>query len=337
VRSSTYWVRGCWVLSSTRAEDRLSKVAVAVVNWNDLSSTMRCLASVRRGSPESILVLVDNGSDEDSQLKVEAQSLGAHVVSLVTNRGYAGGCNAGAETAIANGAEYLLFLNNDTTIDANTLPVLIEHSDQHPQSILAPKIVYADRPDIVWSAGGRVSGPLLRNEHLGEGEAASSCQISRRVDWATACALFLSVESFRRLGPMDEAYFLYLEDVDWCLRGTRLGIDTWFVPGALVRHEVSRTLGAAAWSDHIRYYAYRNRYRLAFRYGSIGIKPIVVADALWTLAKAGIRSAISSAHRRDAHYHMRTRAVLDFFRGRWGPYPSTTPRGSGVSNALASK
>jgi GT2 family glycosyltransferase len=324
-------------LSSTRAEDRLSKVAVAVVNWNDLASTMRCLASVRQASPESLLMLVDNGSDEDPRPTLQVQCPGVHVLRLDTNLGYAGGCNAGAAAAIALGAEYLFLLNNDTAIDASTLPVLIRSADQHPQSILAPKIVYADRPDIVWSAGGRVSGPLLRNEHLGYGEPSSQRGISRRVDWATGCALFLSVDSFRRLGPMDEAYFLYLEDVDWCLRGTRLGIDTWFVPGALVRHEVSRTLGAAAWSDHIRYYAYRNRYRLAFRYGSIGIKPIVVADALWTLAKAGIRSAISSAHRRDAHYHMRTRAVLDFFRGRWGPYPSTTPRGSGVSNALASK
>jgi GT2 family glycosyltransferase len=170
-----------------------------------------------------------------------------------------------------------------------------------------------------------VTGPLFRNDHLGEGSLASRIDVSRRVDWATGCALFLSVETFNQLGPMDEAYFLYLEDVDWCLRATRLGIYTWFVPDALVRHEVSRTLGSHEWSAHVRYYAYRNRYRLAFRNGSLLTKPIVVGDALWTLAKAGLRSATSSAYRRDTHYHVRTRAILDFLGNRWGAYPVPAP------------
>ena len=262
---------------------------------------------------------------------------GAQVVRLESNRGYAGGCNAGASAAMAQGVDYLFFLNNDTTIDADTLPMLLDIADQHPRSILAPKIVYADRPEVVWSAGGRASGPLLRNDHVGEGDPVSQHNISQRVDWASGCALFLSADSFRRVGPMDEAYFLYLEDVDWCLRAARIGIDTWFVPGAIVQHEVSRTLGGRQWSDHVRYYAYRNRYRLAYRNGTRGTRPVVVADALWTLAKAGIRSTISPTHRRDAHYQVRTRAVLDFFRRRWGPYPSATQRSPRVSNALAAK
>jgi GT2 family glycosyltransferase len=136
---------------------------------------------------------------------------------------------------------------------------------------------------------------------------------------------------------MDEAYFLYLEDVDWCLRAARFGIDTWFVPGSVVHHEVSRTLGGKQWSDHVRYYAYRNQYRLAYRNGSIGARPVVVVDALWTLAKAGIRSIVSPAYRRDPHYHVRTRAVLDFFRGRWGPFPASSASGSGASKVIAGK
>jgi hypothetical protein len=136
---------------------------------------------------------------------------------------------------------------------------------------------------------------------------------------------------------MDEAYFLYLEDVDWCLHAARLGIDTWFVPGSVVHHEVSRTLRGPQWSDHVRYYAYRNQYRLAYRNGSIGTRPVVIADALWTLAKAGIRSTVSTSHRRDPHYQVRTRAVRDFFIGRWGPYPASKSRDSSVSNLLAAK
>jgi hypothetical protein len=317
------------VLSSTRA-DRRHNIAVAVVNWNDLASSMCCLESLHEVSPESRLILVDNGSKEDPTAEVRLRAPYVRVLRLESNRGYAGGCNAGAFAAIELGAEYVFLLNNDTTVEADTLPALVRRAGEHPLSILAPKIVYADRPDTVWSAGGSVQGPLLRNEHLGEGEPAAKTKVSRRVDWATGCALFLSVETFRRLGPMDEAYFLYLEDVDWCMRGARLGIETWFVPDAVVRHEVSHTLGSREWSAHVRYYAYRNQYRLAFRNGSLVTKPIVVGDALWTLAKAGIRSATSPAHRRDAHYHVRTRAVLDFLRNRWGAYPAPTPSNGSV-------
>jgi hypothetical protein len=324
-------------LSSTRADDRLDKVAAAVINWNDLASSLRCLTSVADVSPKSRLILVDNGSDVDPSPAVEVDAPRVKVVRLDSNRGYAGGCNAGVAAAIAGGAEYLLLLNNDTTIDAGTLPALLRSSDRHPLSILAPKIVYADRPDIVWSAGGRVEGPLRRNEHLGEGAPASRSDAERRVDWATGCALFLSVETFLRLGPMDEAYFLYLEDVDWCLRAARLGIQTWFVPRAVIRHQVSHTLGSRQWSSHVRYYAYRNRYRLAFRNGSPVTKPIVVADALWTLAKAAIRSATSPSHRRDEYYHVRTHAVLDFFRNRWGAYTAPVPGLPTASEAAAGR
>src|SRR5262249_17745805 len=151
-------------------------------------------------SPETSLILVDNGSDEDPTDAVGAAAPYVDVLRLDSNRGYAGGCNAGVAEAIRLGADYVFLLNNDTTIDAATLPALGGYEPEHPLSILAPLIVYEDHPDIVWSAGGRVTGPLLRNEHLFEGDAVSEGLEPRRVDWATGCALFLSVETFHRLG-----------------------------------------------------------------------------------------------------------------------------------------
>src|SRR5207248_10291685 len=107
----------------------------------------------------------------------------------------------------------------------------------------------------------------------------------RRVDWATGCALFLAAPTFRRLGPIDEDYFLYLEDTDWCLRAARLGVETWLIPGAVIRHEVSASVRALPQAA-VRYYAYRNQYRLEFRHGPAWLRPLVLLDALWTLSKA---------------------------------------------------
>jgi len=70
--------------------------------------------------------------------------------------------------------------------------------------------------------------------------------------------------------------------------------------------------------------------------GSMLTRPVVVADAIWTLAKAGIRSATSASHRRDAPYHARTRAALDFFRNRWRAYPMPVPNGDrGAASSVA--
>jgi GT2 family glycosyltransferase len=141
------------------------------------------------------------------------------------------------------------------------------------------------------------------------------------VDWATGCALFLAAPTFRRLGPIDEGYFLYLEDTDWCLRAARLGVETWLIPGAVIRHEVSASVRALPRAA-VRYYAYRNQYRLEFRHGPAWLRPLVLLDALWTLAKAAARWLLFPSYRADAYYHARTRGVLDFLRGRWGPAPA---------------
>jgi len=308
------------VSSSTRAEDGPASVAAVVVNYNDPTASLRCLRSIREASPETLLVLVDNGSREDCRDAVREQLPEAVVVRLARNVGYAGGCNAGVASAFDRGAAYVLMLNNDTTLEPGTIDALLRAAHEHAGAILAPKILYADGSERIWSAGGRISGPLLRNEHVGQGEPSSAHSVAQAVSWATGCALFVSHETYRRVGPMDEGYFLYLEDVDWCLHATAVGVPTWFVPDAVIHHDVSRTLRSSEWADDVRYYAYRNGYRLAFRHGGLWTRPLVIGDAIWTLAKAAIRSATSKDHRHNAHYHVRTRAVLDFMRGRSGPY-----------------
>jgi GT2 family glycosyltransferase len=295
------------------------EVAAVAVNWNDAGSSLRCLESVRAAAPGTTLVLVDNDSDEDPRPGLRARLPGALALRLDRNLGYAGGCNAGARLAFERGATHVLLLNNDATIDPGTIPALLAAAERHPRAILAPKIVYSDRPELVWSAGGEVFGTLFQTLHLGKDEPADAPLPERRVRWATGCALFVGAATFERVGPLDPGYFLYLEDTDWCLRAARLGVETWFVPDAVVRHEVSRTLRSPSLSPHVRYYAYRNQYRLALRHAPAWSRPLVVADALYTLARAGARSLVTPARRHDAYYHARTRGVVDFLLGRSGP------------------
>lgn len=288
-----------------------------IVNYNDADASIRALQSIR--SSETVLaVLVDSSSVDDPTAAVAAACPDARVERMSENLGYAAACNHGVRRAIAAGADHVLVMNNDAVLAPDALDQLHAAEREHAGSIIAPLIVYADAPDEVWSAGGYLERPCVRNHHLGLGESRGAYSIARPVEWATGCALFFSTTTFQRVGPFDEAFFLYLEDVDWCLRAREIGVRTWVVPAAVVRHEVSRTTGELP-SETIRYLAYRNHFRLAFRHAHGWARAAVAFELVATLAKIAIRVVAFPAFRHDQWYHARTRAIRDFVLGRFGP------------------
>ncbi len=140
----------------------------------------------------------------------------------------------------------------------------------------------------------------------------------RPLPWASGCSLFCSAETARRIGPMEESYFLYLEDVDWCLSARRQGIPVYYAPAARIYHGVSvsvRRLDA----PHVTYYAWRNYYRLVWRHGSAGHRLLAASDLLSRFAKTAVRLVLFPDFRRDPRYAARTRALIDAARGRYGP------------------
>lgn len=290
---------------------------MVAVNWNQTERSLECLRSLRARRVRVLPILVDSASEDDPRPRLAEAAPEARVLRLERNRGYAAACNAGARLALEAGASHLLLLNNDAVLEPGALDALMAASERWPGAILGPRIVYADRPEAVWSAGGRVTHPWLKTEHVGKGEPAARHASPAVVDWVTGCALFAPAATYRRLGPLDEAFFLYLEDTDWCLRGRRAGIQSRYVPEAVVRHAVSSSVEGLPTSD-VRYYAYRNHYRFALRHAAWWERPLIAADLAWTLLKIGARSALFPGYRRDRWYQARTRGLIDLLRGRWG-------------------
>jgi GT2 family glycosyltransferase len=311
------------------------RVGVVVVNWNETALSLTCLRSVLATAPPGALaVLVDNGSSDDPTLEIRRELPQVVVVRLDANGGYAAGCNAGAEEALALGVDYLFFLNNDATVEEHTVAALLAAARRRPDAIFGPKIVYADDPDRVWSAGGRLHLPSMRNEHVGRDTPSSQHREARRVDWTTGCAIFVSRGTYRRVGPFAEDFFLYLEDVDWCLRARRAGVETWFAPEAIVRHRVSSSTSRLP-APHVLYYGCRNTYRLAFRYApALSRIPLSLSVGM-SLLKVAARNVFSRAHRQDPMYRARSRALFDVVRGRGGPLSETQTWPAEPRKALA--
>jgi GT2 family glycosyltransferase len=302
----------------------MASVGIVIVTWNGADISRRCLASVRQlDYPDIRVCLVDNGSTPPLAPTLSAEFPEIETVTVASNRGYAAGCNAGLRWAKQSQVDYVFLLNDDTTLDPQLIRCLLRRSELgEGPCIIAPKILMSDRPGIIWSAGGKLRWPWLKSDNIGCGEEDVRYDEPRAVSWATGCALFFPLPVIDRVGHWDERYFLYLDDVEWCMRAARRGVRVYYEPRARLFHDVSAT-NEQLDKRIIRYYAYRNYYLLAFTHtGPIGKVWFGFHLAL-TLAKTGARALLFPSYRRDSQYHARTKALFDVLRRRYGkaPYP----------------
>ncbi len=246
----------------------MTQVAAIVLNWNAHAATARCLASVLTSEwPALRVYCVDNGSTDGSMDVLPPQFPSVTFIPTGANLMYAGGNNAGMERALADGADYVLVINNDTTVAPDMIAQLVRALDETPNAGFAsPKIYYMDRPDVVWSAGGGVNMWLGRTWHDGLRQKDGPAFADRRdVGYLTGCAIMARRCVLEQIGLLDTSYVLYAEDADWCLRARRAGWRLLFVPDAHMWHEVSLSSGGAQSPSKV-YHKVRSNFRLFRRY-----------------------------------------------------------------------
>ncbi len=222
-------------------------VAAVVLNWNGIADTRRCLASLLRpGGPESV-VLVDNGSryGEGETLRREFAADGrVEVLLLPRNLGFAGGVNAGVRAARARGSGDLLLLNNDAVLEDGALETLRAALAADPGAAAAgPLILVDDGTGRVWFGGGRIVGAIGVAVHEGAGRPPPAAEGPRPCGFLTFCAVLLRGGDLDAVGPLDEEYFAYWEDVDWCARAAAAGRRLLHCPAAVALHRVSAAAG----------------------------------------------------------------------------------------------
>ncbi|MFH1009795.1 MAG: glycosyltransferase family 2 protein [bacterium] len=222
------------------------RIAIIVLTYNGLQDTRECLRSLQKlqGAPATIYV-VDNGS-RDGTADAIASEFGDFVIIIRNEKNllFAGGNNVGIRRALGDAHEFILLLNNDTTVAPDFLLHLARASEEIPNAILVPKIYFASRPDILWYAGGLGNLRRARFMHRGIREKdRGQYDKVEATDWATGCALFVPRSVFEKVGLLDEDLGLYNEDVDFCLRARASGFGIYYVPSAKVWHKISATMG----------------------------------------------------------------------------------------------
>ncbi len=235
------------------------KVIIVILNWNGLADTLECLTSLQKVTyPNFAVMVVDNGS-RGNDAEIIREKFGAFVSVLTEekNLGFAGGCNEGIRWALRSGAEYILLLNNDTTVDPNCLKEMVEVAQSDPLiGMVGPKICYYDKPNTILAIGGKVNlwtgiTPVIGTDEIDNGQF--NCV--EEVDFVAGTALLVKAETVRRIGLLDEVYFAYYEETDWCCRARSANLKIIPAPAAKVLHKTHKKS-----SELYTYYMTRNRF-----------------------------------------------------------------------------
>jgi GT2 family glycosyltransferase len=160
----------------------------------------------------------------------------------------------------------ILLLNNDTIVDPEFLTLLIETLMADPTNgIVGPMIYYHDDPQRIWYAGGRINWWQGWMSHRGIREIDSGQYSSpAATDYVTGCCLLVQRNVITRIGMLDDSYFIYGEDTDWCLRALQAGYRIMIQPRAHVWHKVSASSGQFSWYKNSN--KLKSQFRLLARY-----------------------------------------------------------------------
>lgn len=264
-----------------------SAVCAVVVNWNGWRDTIVCLESLLAlgGTPMRVVVC-DNGSTNASVQELErwmrerlqgwlatagepgsthpnpgggVQSV--HLLRLSRNLGYAGGLNAGIAWARERWPALRGFwlLNNDVQAQAGALDALVAAHDSVPDAGICGSVLLEwDQPERIQAVAGVYRRWLGVGEHATE-VPARQAEVAFAVDYPVGASMYVDTAYLDQVGPMDETFFLYCEEMDWAERGRRLGYRALVAPGSRLRHKEGASTGSRG--------GVRNKSLLSERYG----------------------------------------------------------------------
>lgn len=231
----------------SRGTDPAPSVAIIVLTWNGRDLTLDCLRSLEAvHTPGAYGVVVDNASSDGTVAAIrERYGDRIAVIENDSNLGFAAGNNVGIRRALADGANFVLLLNNDTMVAPDFVDELLRAMTAAPDTgITAPKIFYAEPPNQIWFAGGEISLWRGTARHTGIREIdRGQYDRERDIDYATGCAMLVRREVFEKAGYLDPAYQAYFEDADFCVRAREAGFRIRYAPAAKVWHRISASTG----------------------------------------------------------------------------------------------
>lgn len=255
-------------------------LSIVIVNWNVRDLLRRCLESVvsRQPSAVSEIIVVDNASTDGSVEMLQSEFPQVTLIANAENRGFPAANNQGITAAQGR---YVLLLNPDTEVFDDALITLVHYLDAHPDvGLVSPQLLYPD---------GRIQSSrrrfptlaILFLESTWLQSLAPRSLLSRYffldrpddatldVDWVTGAAMLARRETIEQVGRLDEGFFMYSEELDWCRRIKAAGWRVVYYPAAQIFHHEGKSSEQAVPARHVSFQ--RSKVRYARKYHGLRV------------------------------------------------------------------
>jgi len=285
-------------------------LSIVIVSWNVRDLLQRCLNSILETGYLVLdveVIVVDNGSTDGSVEMLRADFPDVHVVVNVENRGFPAGNNQGMALA---GGRYVLLLNPDTEVVGDALATMVAFADEHPDvGVIGPQLLNPDGSvqssrrrfptlataffESTWLQPCAPRSLLERYYVLDQPDDAVL-----DVDWMQGAALMARREGIDQIGPMDERFFMYSEELDWCRRFCEAGWRVVYLPIAQVIHHAGKSSEQVLPARHIHFQTSKVRYFDKY-HGRIAaglLRLFLLGNYAWQLGVEGLKWLIG--HRR---------------------------------------
>lgn len=292
-------------------------VAVVILNWNGAALLKQFLPSVLAHSTRADIIVVDNGSSDDSKTVLSNEFPSVQLIELEKNLGFAGGYNRGLKDLKQ---DIFVLLNSDVEVTANWLEPLIDAFTKRAQlGIAQPKILSYHEKDTfeyAGAAGGWIDKwgyPFCRGRIFDELETdKGQYDVAANVFWASGAAFFIRRELFQSLNGFDEDFFAHMEEIDLCWRAQQLGFEVACIPSSKVYHVGGASLDKS--SPQKTYLNFRNGIAMLWKNSQTRLTQIPVRLVLDGFA--GLRLLLQG---KPGHFWAVIRAHFAFYfsLGKW--------------------
>lgn len=221
-------------------------VYIILVNYNGYKYTIECVNSLGKINYRNYkIIIVDNASSDNSLTILKQKLNDCIIIDSKENLGFAGGNNLGIKYALHHNGDYIMLLNNDTLVKTDFLDNMLNSFNKDNKiGLVGCKIMYHPEKDIIWYGGGYIDwfkfiGVHYEMKQVDKGQ----CDTEKEIDFITGCCMLIKREVFEKSGLLSEDYFMYFEDVDFCVKVRNVGYKIWYNPKAVIYHKVGFSSG----------------------------------------------------------------------------------------------
>ena len=223
-----------------------TKLAVVVLNYTRHLDTIKCVKALLKSDlPRGCeIICVDNSPEKKSATEIKKKFPQIHLIKSAQNLGFAGGNNLGIKYALENGADYILIINPDVTVEKLFFAPLFSVFKKAPKAgLVAPALKHFQNNQLFYGLEGSIDWRFALARHLNLQRLPK--KILRPTQFVTFACVLIKTEVFEKTGLLDDGFFMYLEDVDYCLRASRAGYKIFLNPAVVVDHATSSSFRRA--------------------------------------------------------------------------------------------